>query len=65
MLNQNLEKIKKSYQNDEVFFNHLIEVLKSVHFLDDEENLELFLNRLQKNIKDKKAIHYNFEEEVF
>ncbi|HEC1760034.1 TPA: hypothetical protein R1698_001667, partial [Campylobacter lari] len=52
-------------QNDEVFFNHLIEVLKSVHFLDDEESLELFLNRLQKNIKDKKAIHYNFEEEVF
>ncbi|EDP6837850.1 DNA primase [Campylobacter lari] len=65
LLNQNLEKIKKNYQNDEIFLNHLIEVLKSVHFLDDEESLELFLNRLQKNIKDKKIIHYDFEEEVF
>ncbi|EAK5535755.1 DNA primase, partial [Campylobacter lari] len=65
LLNQNLEKIKKNYQNDENFFNHLMEVLKNVQFLDDEGSLELFLSRLQKNIKDKKAIHYNFEEEVF
>ncbi|TXE83769.1 DNA primase [Campylobacter peloridis] len=65
ILNQNLEKIKKNYQDDEKFFQHLMEVLKNIQFLNDEEGLELFFARLQKNIKDKKAIYYDFENETF
>ncbi|QOR01118.1 DNA primase [Campylobacter sp. 2014D-0216] len=65
ILNQNLEKIKKTYQDDEKFFNHLMEVLKNIQFLDDEDSLELFFIRLQKNIKDKNAIYHEINDEVF
>ncbi|RKO64452.1 DNA primase [Campylobacter sp. P255] len=65
LLNQNLEKIKKTYQDDEKFFNHLMEVLKNIQFLDDEDSLELFFIRLQKNIKDKNAIYHEINDEVF
>lgn len=61
LLNQNLEKIKKIYQNEEIFLSHLNETLKTIQTLKDDE-LELFFINLQKNIKNKQELYVHYDE---
>lgn len=61
LLNQNLEKIKKIYQNEEIFLSHLNEILKTIQTLKDDE-LELFFINLQKNIKNKQELYVHYDE---
>lgn len=61
LLNQNLEKIKKIYQNEEIFLSHLNEILKAIQTLKDDE-LELFFINLQKNIKNKQELYVHYDE---
>lgn len=61
LLNQNLEKIKKIYQNEEIFLSHLNEILKTIQTLKDDE-LELFFINLQKNIKNKQELYIHYDE---
>ncbi|TXE90091.1 DNA primase [Campylobacter volucris] len=61
LLNQNLEKIKKIYQNEEIFLSHLNEILKTIQTLKDDE-LELFFINLQRNIKNKQEFYVHYDE---
>ncbi|MBF7069075.1 DNA primase [Campylobacter volucris] len=61
LLNQNLEKIKKIYQNEEIFLSHLNEILKTIQTLKDDE-LELFFINLQRNIKNKQELYVHYDE---
>lgn len=61
LLNQNLEKIKKIYQNEEIFLSHLNEILKTIQTLKDDE-LELFFINLQRNIKNKQELYIHYDE---
>lgn len=61
LLNQNLEKIKKIYQNEGIFLSHLNEILKTIQTLKDDE-LELFFINLQKNIKNKQELYVYYDE---